>query len=167
MGVDGCSTMLHSGSRYGHSRWRTLQKSTCHYIPPHMGEAPLLPGLYDGRSLAGGMCCTQARYADTGHDRKAESNGEPWKESLLVPAIPGMREDARFLGVTTSPMWGDHKEFQCQEGRGTMGQQSLSSRGTAIVNAITRLGSNGPITLSSFAKYWSTTPGSCEPSLTC
>ena len=34
---------------------------------------------------------------------------------------------------------GDHKEFQCQEGRGTMGQQSLSSRGTAVVNAITRL----------------------------
>ena len=45
-----------------------------------MGEAPFLPGLYDGRSLPGGMCCTQARYADAGHDRKAERNGGPWKE---------------------------------------------------------------------------------------
>ena len=40
VGVDGCSTMLHSGSRYGHSRWRTLQKSTSHYIPPHNGGGP-------------------------------------------------------------------------------------------------------------------------------
>ena len=79
---------------------------------------------------------------------------EQWRaverESVLAPAIPGMRADARFRGVATSPMWGggggggggDHKEFQCQEGRGTMGQQSLSSRGTAVVNAITRLGSH-------------------------
>ena len=51
---------------------------------------------------------------------------------------PGMRADARSRGVATSPMWGDHKEFQCQEGRGTMGQQRLSSRGAAVVNAITR-----------------------------
>ena len=52
-----------------------------------MGEAPLLPGLYDGRSLPGGMCCTQARYADAGHDRKAERNGGPWKERVYWPLL--------------------------------------------------------------------------------
>ena len=74
---------------------------------------------------------------------------EQWRAVERESVLPGMRADARFRGVATSPMWGgggggggDHKEFQCQEGRGTMGQQSLSSRGTAVVNAITRSGSH-------------------------
>ena len=69
------------------------------------------------------------------------------RESVLAPVIPGMRADARFRGVATSPMWvggggKDHKEFQCQGPRNHGPAKSVHIRGTAVVNAIPRLGSH-------------------------